>query len=147
MTGVALLVEVTALANGQASVGARAYTTKYGSLLCCVVKDEAMVTVDQKADSVAVVPDEVVLGPPGSEVQLTLEVYDAGGSPIEDPPVTWSSGDEAVATVSATGVVTAVADGETTVSARVDEATGTSAVIVDKGRAALTAPYDGDGRR
>ncbi len=90
--------------------------------------------MDQKADSVAVMPDEVLLGPPGDSMRMTLEVYDAGGSPIEEPSVTWSSGDEAVATVSATGVVTAVADGETMVSAKVDEATDTAVVIVDTTR-------------
>ena len=124
---------VTAVANGRVRVWARAYTSDWGSLGGWV-QDYAEVTVDQKAVSVAVMPDEVLLGFPGDSMRMTLEVYDAGGSPIEEPSVTWSSGDEAVATVSATGVVTAVADGETMVSAKVDEATDTSVVIVDTTR-------------
>ncbi len=123
---------VTAVANGREVI--RAYVVGSAPPFGWVgggVSEIAEVTVDQKAVSVAVMPEEVLLGSPGSQVQMTLEAYDAGGSPIEEPSVTWTSGDEAVATVSATGVVTAVAEGETMVSAKVDEATDTSVVIVD----------------
>ncbi|MCY3808716.1 MAG: hypothetical protein OXG58_04640, partial [Gemmatimonadetes bacterium] len=52
------------------------------------------------------------------------------------------SADPAVATVSDGGLVTSVTDGETTVEAKVDAATGTATILVDQQRVALMVLYD-----
>src|SRR3954468_2231309 len=53
----------------------------------------------------------------GQSVQLSAVVRDADGNPISNEPVTWSSSDLRVATVSATGLVAAVALGSADVRA------------------------------
>jgi len=131
---------VTAISNGSATI-----TASVGML-----ESTAMVTVDQVAVSVTVMPEEVRLAAPGDEVQLTLLVRDSGGALIENPDVTWSVANEVVATVSNEGLVTAVGDGGTLVYAAVDSATAMSIVIVDLQRSALMALYeatDGDNWR
>jgi uncharacterized protein YjdB len=67
--------------------------------------------------SLAVSPNRMTLvGAPGTKVTLVGEVRDAGGnlSPLK---VKWVSGDPKVATVDADGIVTAGAEGRTTVIA------------------------------
>ncbi len=64
---------------------------------------------------------------PGDEFTLTATV---SPDDVTDPTVTWTSSDEAVATVDATGKVTAVAPGEATVTAACGEAKATCAVTV-----------------
>ena len=123
---------VTAVANGTASV-----TATLGQLT-----GTATVTVEQRAHTVSVTPASVLLGPPGEEAQMTFEALDARGNVIDQPSATWATADPAVATVSDAGLVTSVADGETTVEAKVDEAAGTATVLVDQQRAGLMVLYD-----
>ncbi len=123
---------VTAVANGTASV-----TATVGQLT-----GTATVTVAQRAHTVFVTPDRVLLGPPGEEAQMTVQALDARGSVIDRPSVTWTTADPAVATVTDGGLVTSVADGETTVEARVGAATGTATILVDQQRAGLMVLYD-----
>ena len=73
---------------------------------------------------------------------MTFEALDARGNVVDRPSATWTTADPAVATVSDGGLVTSVADGETTVEARVDEATGTATILVDQQRVALMVLYD-----
>ena len=67
------------------------------------------------ACSDSTVPSELTLGPEtvrlvaiGATQQLTATVRDEDGDVLEDEPITFSSSDEAVATVNANGLVTAV---------------------------------------
>ena len=53
----------------------------------------------------------------GGTVQLTATLKDAAGSELTGRTVTWASSDSAVATVSETGLVTAVALGSATITA------------------------------
>jgi hypothetical protein len=53
----------------------------------------------------------------GQSVQLTAVVLDGSGNPISNPTVKWSSSNASVVTVSATGLVAAVALGTATVTA------------------------------
>jgi hypothetical protein len=76
------------------------------------------------ACSDSTVPAELTLGPEtvrllaiGATQQLTATVRDEEGDIIEDEPVTFSSSDEAVVTVDANGLVTAVGAGGATVTA------------------------------
>lgn len=69
--------------------------------------------------SVVVVPASVSLVA-GQTTQLTATAADASGAPLRDRPVAWSSSDEAVASVSSTGLVIALAPGSATITATVD---------------------------
>ena len=66
----------------------------------------------------------------GLTVQLTATVKDANGLIVTDRPVTWTSANPAVATVSSTGLVTGVTVGTVTISAKAETKTGTSSVTV-----------------
>lgn len=76
---------------------------------------------------VSVVPDTTALST-GSQVQLIAVVHDSSGASIAGRPVAWSSGNPAVATVSTTGLVTALAQGEANVQAEVDGRTGVAVI-------------------
>ena len=80
----------------------------------------AAVAVDPAATSVAEV----------ETVQLTATPQDSNGNPLTGREVTWASSDGAVATVSATGLVTGVAPGSATITATSEGQSGTAAVTV-----------------
>ena len=61
-----------------------------------------------------------------------------GEAPAEGPAVNYTSADEAVATVDASGTVTGVAAGETTVTATAGEVSATRAVVVSVATESLT---------
>ena len=68
----------------------------------------------------------------GESLALSALVTYSDGT-IQDRTATsrWSSGNEAVVTVNAAGVVTAMADGHTTVSATFGNVTGGKTIMVD----------------
>ena len=96
---------VTAVADGTATV-----TATSGS-----ASETASVTV-QVAASITLSPSSLVLAGPGTTETVTASVIDAGGSEIVNPDLTWSSSDESIATVSSSGLVTAVAIGSATIT-------------------------------
>ena len=67
---------------------------------------------------------------PGATSQLTAIPRNAAGTAITGLTATWSSSSNAVATVSNTGLVTAVANGTTTITANVAGVNGTRVVNV-----------------
>ena len=82
-------------------------------------------------------PTTVVVSPPtaeltalGATVQLTAEVRDQNGQIMSGAAVTWASSDASVATVAASGMVTAAGNGAATVMATSGAATGSAAVTV-----------------
>ena len=111
---------VTAEGNGvvvvQASVGALVGT--------------ADVTVAQQPVEVRVSPSADTLLALDDTVQLSAEALDANGHTVADAEFTWSSADESVVTVDATGLATAVANGTANVTASVESVTGTAEVTV-----------------
>ena len=66
----------------------------------------------------------------GASVQLTAEVRDQNARVMANANVTWSSTDTSVATVNASGLVTAVAEGTATITASAGPASGSAAVTV-----------------
>jgi uncharacterized protein YjdB len=84
----------------------------------------------------------------GQTTQLKAEPRDVSGQPLTGRPVVWSTSAASVATVSSTGLVTAIAPGNATISAASEGRTGTasitvspkpvSAVIVSPGQAGVT---------
>ena len=61
--------------------------------------------------SVVVTPSTTTLVSLGETVQLNASAQDASGNSISGKTFTWSSSDESVATVNASGLVTAIANG------------------------------------
>ncbi|MEP6763262.1 MAG: Ig-like domain-containing protein [Gemmatimonadaceae bacterium] len=66
----------------------------------------------------------------GETVQLTATTVDAAGNPLTGRTVTWSSSNTSAATVSNTGLVTAVAANTVTITATSEGISGTASVIV-----------------
>ena len=67
---------------------------------------------------------------PGQTTQLLADARDAAGTVIPEPAVQWTSSAPAIATVSATGVVTAIAPGQATITAVADTKSATASVVV-----------------
>jgi uncharacterized protein YjdB len=89
-----------------------------------------LVIVEQEPASVEVTPAEVSLIGPGAYAELTAELLDSEGSPIDGAEFTWSSSDEEVATVDEDGTVEAVGEGTATITAESGGESGTAEVTV-----------------
>jgi hypothetical protein len=79
--------------------------------------------------TITVTPASSTLAP-GGAVQLQAAIQDEAGGTLSDREITWSSSDNAVATVSSTGLVTGVAAGSATVTVASEGKSGTAAVLV-----------------
>jgi len=78
--------------------------------------------------SVTPSPDTLVVG---QQLQLTATPQDANGQALSGRAVTWDGSDDAVATVSSNGRVTALSAGTMTVSATSEGKTGTATIVVN----------------
>lgn len=90
--------------------------------------------------SVGVDPGTATLVAPATQ-QLTATPRDAQGNPLTGRTVTWTSGAQAVATVSPSGLVTAVAPGSATITATSEGRSGTATITVAMG--AVIGPQGG----
>jgi uncharacterized protein YjdB len=79
--------------------------------------------------SVTVTPDLYTLAI-GGTVQLEADVRDSNGEEVLTTPI-WTSSDTMVATCSENGLVTGVAEGSATITARVETETGTAEITVE----------------
>ena len=111
---------VTGVAPGTVTITAQAGLAASGT---------ASIRVLAGVVSVAVSPTTGSLSP-GQTLQLSATPRDAGGQPVAGASVTWSSSNNAVATVGPTGLVTAVADGSATIAAESEGVTGTASISV-----------------
>ena len=98
---------VTALTNGYVQIAASS-----GGLTA-----SASIIVAQAPGRIEVMPSSSTLSALGETVQLTYTVYDGNDEPIPGAGVSWSSDDDTVASVSANGLVTAVGNGRTRITA------------------------------
>jgi len=112
---------VTATGDGTAQIAATAEGVKSAPVT---------VTVNQVTASVAVTPSTIPFGAKGSTRQLAAVALDTTSHPISGKTATWTVADAAVATVSAGGLVTAVADGATQVIGTIDGKADTTDVTV-----------------
>lgn len=87
--------------------------------------------------SVDVSPPNLALQP-GQGAPLTATAREANGTAIVGLPVVWSSTNPAVATVSAVGLVTGVADGIASITATIGAISGSAAVVVRTPVASVT---------
>ena len=126
---------VTAVAEGVATITASAGGAS----------GRATVTVAQAPDSVAVSPAAVTITALGDTLRLAAQAFDTNGHAAAVAEFSWESSADSVATVSASGLVTAVAEGVATITASAGEASGSAVVtvaqVVNLDRAALVALY------
>ena len=111
---------VTAQGNGQATITATA----------AGASGSAVVTVMQTVASVEVSPGTAELAALGASVQLTAEAFDPNGHAVAGAEFSWESSDPSVATVDASGLVTAAGNGEATITANAGTASGSAIVTV-----------------
>ena len=110
---------VTGIAAGSANITA----TVEG------IEAVATVTVVQPVATVQVSPPQSNLFV-GRTLQVTASARDASGAALTGRAVTWSSSDPTVATITATGLVTAVAAGSVTITATVEGIEGTASFTI-----------------
>ncbi len=85
-----------------------------------------------RATAITVTPAAATLKALANSVQLSAEVRDQHGSAMAGAAVTWVSTSVDVATVDATGLVTATGNGAATITAMSGGASGSAAVTVDQ---------------
>ncbi len=88
--------------------------------------------------SVTVRPNRVDAAP-GGRVQLTGIAYDAGQNALTDRAIIWTSSNEAVAAVSISGMVTAVAPGSATITGTSEGKSDVATVTVTQAAVATVA--------
>jgi uncharacterized protein YjdB len=118
---------VKAVATGTATITATS-ETKSGST--------ALTVSPAPVGSVTILPSTSSRAS-GQTVQLTATVRDTTGAVVTDRLVSWTSSDELVATVSASGLVSARTTGTATITARSETESGTASVTVTPGPAAV----------
>ncbi len=111
---------VIGVAIGQTTVIATVGGKQGRAVLPVVPVEVRTVVVDPPAGSAS----------PGQTVQLTATTLDGVGDTLTDRAVTWSSTQPATATVSATGLVTAVTAGTAIIVAASEEQTGAAVIVV-----------------
>ncbi len=122
---------VTALENGQATITAS----------CGAASGTAVVTVEQEVATVVVTPPSVAFAALGETSQLSATCFDANDYPV-DATAGWASDEEAVATVTSSGLVEATGDGEATITATCGGVQGTAAVTVGQEVATVVVTPD-----
>ena len=91
--------------------------------------------------TVAITPTAVRLTALGATEQLTAEVRDQNGNAMAGVAVSWASSTTAVATVSASGLVTADGNGTATITATTGSASGSTTItVVQEVRAIAVTP-------
>jgi len=126
---------VTAVSNGMADI-----TATHGS-----ITGRATITVSEPVPTTVMVePQMATLEAIGQTVQLTATVLDQRENAMPDETVTWSSGDETVATVDEDGLVTAVGNGMAAVSAQTGDISGSAAITVSQVPAGISIAVEMD---
>jgi uncharacterized protein YjdB len=111
---------VTAKAAGSATITATSEGKSGTAAITVTLAPVASVTVSPAPASVTV----------GQTVQLTATPKDANGNSLTGRVVTWTTSDAAVATVSASGLVSGLVVGTATITATSEEKSGNSVVTV-----------------
>jgi len=111
---------VTSVADGSTTI-----TATSGS-----VNQTAAVTVTQVASSVTLSASSVSLTSLGATAQITATVRDAVGNTMGGATVTWATSNSSFATVSNSGLVTSVGDGNATITATSGSVNATATAVV-----------------
>ncbi|HEU5208736.1 MAG TPA: Ig-like domain-containing protein [Longimicrobiales bacterium] len=125
---------VTAQGNGNAAIVAMAGGAA----------DTVSVTVQQEVVAVAVTPTAAAFDALGASTQLSASAMDVNGHAVGGAVVAWTSLNDVVATVDASGMVTAAANGVVQVVATYNTLADTAVITVAQVPAAVTiiAPVD-----
>jgi len=120
--------EVTAIANGRTEIVASSGGVDGSATLTVGVPP-----VDAPA-AILVAPSAATLFLPGATQQFSATVVDGRGVPIPGVPVTWSSSNDAVASITSTsGLATAVSSGTVSITASAAGLEGVASLVVDFG--------------
>ena len=111
---------VTAAAMGTATLTATSEGQSGSAVLTVVNVPVASVAVSPASASVQA----------GATLQLTAAPQDSAGNPLAGRPVSWATSNATIATVSGSGLVTAVAAGSATITASAEGKSGTASVTV-----------------
>ncbi|MFL5609060.1 MAG: Ig-like domain-containing protein, partial [Gemmatimonadaceae bacterium] len=111
---------VTGVAPGQATITATREGVSGSSAVTVVTVPVGSVTLQPSAASLIV----------GESATLTAATSDAGGGPLANRVVTWTSSDASVATVTSTGVVTAIRPGSAMITAASEGKSGSATISV-----------------
>ncbi len=111
---------VTAVGNGSVTI-----TATSGN-----AQGSADITVEQEPEALEADTSEVAFGAIGESTQVEVVVLDAGGTPIEEAELEWSSSEPSVATVDSEGMVEAVGPGTATITAAFGELSAEIEVMV-----------------
>ncbi len=122
----------TAVRNGTATITAMSGTKSA----------TASLTVRQATATVSVTPAMATINTVGGRVQFTAQANDASGRPVTGRVITWTDSAVSVATLSPTGLATAVGNGTAKIMATVDGVTSTAilTVALPAGRVAAAPP-------
>lgn len=112
---------VTAVGNGMAEITARSGSLSANATVTIAGPVPTSVTIEPAAHTFEAI---------GDTLQLAAVVLDQRENAMMDVTVTWSSGDDAVATVDENGLVTAASDGMAEITAQAGDAMGTAAITV-----------------
>ena len=94
--------------------------------------------------TVTVSPGSAALSAIGATTRLTAEVRDQNGQVMAGAAVAWTTSDASVASVDASGLVTAAANGNATITATAGSASGTAAVTVAQAISAVSVSPGAD---
>ena len=122
-TAVATVSSITGVVTAKSAGTATISTTSEGKSATTTV------TVQPAVSFVVVTPGLVLVRNPGT-VQLSAAAYDANDNRIFGRAVTWSSDDQALATVDANGLVTTKKAGTVQITATVDGKSDSSIILV-----------------
>ena len=89
-----------------------------------------LLTAPSVATTIRLSPTEVTFDALGDNLRVTATVVDQSGNVMSNDTVTWTASDQGIATVSFSGLVTAVGPGTSTVTATASSASGTATVTV-----------------
>ncbi|MFN8575031.1 MAG: Ig-like domain-containing protein [Gemmatimonadaceae bacterium] len=113
---------VTALTVGNAEISA-ASEGRTGTATVSVVSPIATISLDHSSEALVA----------GQTLQLTATTKDAGGAVLTGRTLTWTTSAPAVATVSSTGLVTALTAGTATIGVAGEGKSATAAITVTDG--------------
>lgn len=126
---------VTAVSDGMAEITAKSGSLSASATITVASPVPTTVTIEPAAHTFEAI---------GDTLQLAAVVLDQRENAMMDVTLTWSSGDEAVATVDESGLVTAVENGMAEITAQAGDAMGTAAITVSQVPANISIEVDAD---
>lgn len=117
------------MATSPASAGDWVFRALVAAIVCLGCSDEPAGLRTLPGVAITVTPDALTL-PVGATASLDVTVSDLAGRPLTGLEVRWSSSAPAVASVSQTGVVTALSPGRASVGAYSERGVGFAHIVV-----------------